>query len=111
MNENVFNDPQNWEGIRLVDIVDPGRRREEEQREERRIPFRVRHSRNLIELFEGEYEELVSRRGVVLKELEKERIRTEFLENELSAIAERMQAIERKVREAYGVIEEEGKSL
>ncbi|MFZ3054478.1 MAG: hypothetical protein WA091_00645 [Minisyncoccales bacterium] len=101
---NAFDDPQDWE-VRLVDIVDPKRQRREEQKEGYRLPMRLRHFQNVINVLGRDHEDLSKRRAELLKELDRQKMEAELKLNEFAALEERMRHVERKLHEAYIEVE------
>lgn len=110
MNESAFDDPA--EIIRLADIVDPRREKKEEAREEYRAPSNLRILKNRIVVFEREQDDLALRRDRVIKDLRREAVKAiriqEQLRNEFVAVEERMDQVERRIKEAYRMLQEGG---
>jgi len=104
---SIFDDPEDWGSVRLVDIVDPKRQRREEQKEEYRSPARLRIFENIIAVLGREHEELSESRAKMLKEIDRQRAEAERELNEFAVLEERMRCVESKLREAYKKVDEQ----
>jgi hypothetical protein len=107
---SVFDDPEDCL-INLIDIVDPKRQRKKEQEEEYRIPLRLRHFQNIIVILGREQDDLLSKRVEIMKKGEKLQKENEILQNDLFAVIERLQYVERRLNEAYREIDKEKQNL
>jgi chromosome segregation ATPase len=90
--------------IRLVSLVDPSN---SVQPEENRSSVQVRNLLNVLNLYEGEYEELVRQSNVLSKEVEMAQKRLNYLNDQLSSVKEGMARSERKIREANKSLQKE----
>lgn len=116
---DYFDDRRQEGELRLIDIVEPvGNNfprneplREKGDQEEYVEPFRLRHFQNIINIFEGEQEELLRERGKLFRDYERLGHQVFYLEEQIVGNDKRLREVERKIIEAYGEIKKMTRDL
>lgn len=98
-------DDRDFDGdVRLVSLVDPSKN---VQPEENRNSVQVRNLLNVLNLYEGEHEELTRQSIVLNKEVEMAQKKLNYLNDQLSSMKEGMARAEKRVREAKKSLQKE----